>query len=192
MALLTVLEHKVLIGETGIGDDARFTQLIAQASDKFEKQAARKIELQTYANDLYDGSGSKRLHLREWPIDSVTALTISQSGATPIVLNPVVDLAIYKDEGWIEINIDSLIVTIFVKGQQNIDVTYDAGFSPVPDDIKYAISGMVGRMFRRSDNMQGAYANKAFQGGSIVFTPNMFDDFWKDAVKTYKRRFSVL
>ncbi len=192
MALLTVSEHKVLIGEVGIQDDARFTELIAQASNKFEKQVARKIELQTYANDKYDGRGGKRLHLREWPISVVTALTISQSGATPIVLSPVVDLVIYQDEGYIEINIDSLIVTIFVKGQQNIDITYDAGFSPVPDDIKYAISGMVGRMFRRLDNMQGAYNNKAFQGGSVVFTPNMLDDFWKDTVKTYKRRFSVL
>lgn len=190
MGLISLTDYKVLTGEARTGNDTRIQELIDQASNMFETQTGRKIEQATY-NESVDGNGLTRMIINQFPIISVASLSIKESSTLTHVLVIVDDLVIYKPQGWVEINIDSTLVSVFSKGQQNITIQYDAGYVIAPDDIKMAISQLTATGFRRIDRQQGVHTSKAFQGGSVVFRPNDFNDLWKMTVKNYKRRGAV-
>ena len=169
-----VKEYLVGIGEA-IPDDHESTVdfFIRSASDKFENACGRRFSKQTYTAELYfgvDGREStdiapfsgfpvhgKTLSLRQWPVVTVTAVTITEGGVATAITEGTGNanwkrardgrgdwVGLYREDGW---KSDPL----------GIAVTYDAGYVlPGPDvsnrdlpyDLEEAIVAIAGGSYQ--------------------------------------------
>lgn len=119
-------------------DHDQFLRRIVTASSEFVEGAAglnKKVRLRTYTNEKYDGGGNycpgkrKRLYLRNYPIQSVTTLhddIIATFGTDTKFA--AADFDIVTSKSYIQLRDDSTYLSAFNVGQQNIQITYTAGY----------------------------------------------------------------
>ena len=97
-------------------------QAIEVASDMIRSEADRDFIKQTFS-ETYRGNDTQSLTLKNYPVLSVTSLTIDGEGVT------VSDLTILEDEGILEYEDGWFTDT----GYHDINVTYSAGFILTPE-----------------------------------------------------------
>ena len=86
MALTTLSQLKTYLGVTGNDYDAQLTALLAAVEAEAERFCGRTFELTSYSKARFDGSGDTRLLLDNWPVVSVSRVSIgAETGMT--VLN---------------------------------------------------------------------------------------------------------
>jgi hypothetical protein len=177
MALLTLAEYKNYSHITNNNADARLTQIILSAEKYFLNRVKRIIEQDTITDELYDGDNTNELVLKNYPIVSVTELQINDN------IIDVDDYAIYNSEGIIKLK-----NSIFLRGIQNIKITYVAGFSAVPEDIKMAIAEVVSRKYEQFDKKGESFSSEAFLGGSLVMKESDFTDYFNSVLHFYRKK----
>lgn len=123
----------VLSDSLGIGvdatQDAFLRRLAVMASDTFETLIDRKVRARTYTAEQSNGSGTRLLRTKQWPILSVASLYDDiDNDFTSDTLFASTDYEIKKLSGLIEIRWDSQYIGTFRKGNNNVQITYDAGF----------------------------------------------------------------
>ena len=110
-------------------NDVVYQDLINRASRQIESYVKRQLRGRSYT-EYYSGDGtSSELHLRQWPINSVTTLADDidrDFGSTYTFAST--DYVINKYEGRIELLYDSSLGSIFKKGTQNIKAVYNGGY----------------------------------------------------------------
>jgi len=126
--------------------DALLTNLVKRSGALLEKYMGRTILQATYT-EYYDGDGKTKLLLNQWPIISVTELNMDNSRLflTATQIQPS-DYVIWNNVGYLELlkpldylsGIETAYGRFFIHGQQNIKVTYAAGYATVPDDVEQA------------------------------------------------------
>lgn len=131
------MKDALAIGSAVTDNDAILRRIVVASSNYFESAAGvnRRIRQRTYTNEKYDGGGSKvpgerkRLYLDNYPIVSVASLyddpTVAFGSST---LFASTDFDIHKPQGYIELRRDSVYLSRFSNSQQNIKITYDAGY----------------------------------------------------------------
>jgi hypothetical protein len=121
-------------------------------SNMLEYETNRKIVSRTYTNVTQNGNGRMRLNLDFYPIISITALAFRDStGTTVTTVTPATEVVINHAAGQIEV-VPS--VGPFIKGFQNIVLTYTAGFAGTDlEPFKNAVKEMIAVLwFSRGDN----------------------------------------
>ena len=111
----------------GVGDPSKDTQIeqIADAvSALIERKTHRTFVTRTLTNELYDGSGHAVLRVRQWPIVTVTTLTIKRTEDGTAEEIASTDYDVDKPGGRIRLRSSVLPFTALF---QNVDLTYDAG-----------------------------------------------------------------
>lgn len=147
-ALCTLDEVKDFYGMSGSvqEDDDLIEDNINRISKAFANECGvSQFKLATYT-EYYDGPGGKFLFLKHTPVVSVTS--------------------IYEDSGWdwtseyLKTSTDYRIVDnkyivaqgSFISGDQAIKITYRAGFSEIPEDLKLVcIEEVIRRYKHRKD-----------------------------------------
>lgn len=134
MALVT---DEQILDFLGIDDDAEEVEIIKQILNSVEKDVQnyidRTLEVGTY-KEYYDGSGSRNLFLNNKPITVMTKLRIYNDRYRDSYDDvDSEDYLVYEDEGRL------YAFNGFPLGKQNIYVEYNAGYDPIPNDIKFAI-----------------------------------------------------
>ena len=76
MPHLTTLEHLKSHLDAPEGDDALLEALIARVSAAVQQALGREVVEAAYRAERHDGTGSRRLRLRHWPVQEVLRLSI--------------------------------------------------------------------------------------------------------------------
>jgi len=112
--------------------DTLISLLISDYSEKITSFCGRNFEQSTYYETFDIDSGTeKSIKLNYTPVISVVALTDNGS---------LVDTDDYR---WYRNGRVTLVNSYFTKGLQKVEISYVAGFTPVPADIQLATCRLV-------------------------------------------------
>ncbi|SRR6056297_208256 len=149
-----------------------YTTLKAASEDIILDMIDRPIEASDYT-EKYSGMGCDFLVLEHYPINSID------------------DITGYKTDD-IKIQEDGVIVNTaeyFRLGDWNIEITYNAGYETIPDDIQDAVgklgSALLDENKYRGDNKQNK-ASEYDRNGQIEYTESIVSDAVAKVVDNYK------
>jgi uncharacterized phiE125 gp8 family phage protein len=180
MADLTTLSNlRSWLGVTGNSDDVLLTRLVTAASAYVETYISRKILTASYTETV-DGNGGDRQILRNYPIQSVSAVTIS--GAV-IPISTAWNVAGYQND---DIGV-TLIGYTFSRARRNVTVAYTAGFTTVPLDIEQCVLDMCSLRYRERDRI--GFVSKSLAGETVTFMVKDMSDSVRTILNNYRRVF---
>ena len=151
MSLATIDQLKEYLGDASDKDDTLLTRLVSAATDAIENYCGRTFASTVYTNEMYDGTGTQTLQLRNFPIISVTTLkeagSVLTTGTDPNG-SPAPDALIYAEEG-------QLIRPWFywLPYRRWYSVTYTAGYATVPAGIVQACLDLSALMLREKEHI---------------------------------------
>lgn len=200
-AIITLAEAKAQLNLSS-GDVSADTQIeswINESSSIVEDYCGRKIVVQSVSGEILDGDGSRFLYPKYFP---VTQLSTETSPTTSQKLSAL-QYRDTPDSTWtdFEDNINYLFIrsdkpfiesyeTAFPLGIQNIKISYKAGFSTVPSDIKKVVLEMV--QIWRSESIIGenslgkSQTNLNAMGGNMNVSFLDMDKRWKVVLDRYR------
>ncbi len=145
VALVTAANYKTYAGITGTALDAALALLIPQAEVQIRQLCGRNLDdgfTQQTRTELYSGGDSEAIQLREWPVSSVTSVTlVDDQGSTTAYAN----YAASTNQQW-------LPSPCWPMGFNNISVVYVGGWgaatvpTTIPASLQYAVCRIVDRV----------------------------------------------
>ena len=176
---LTVDNIKTFLRITTTDDDNLLAQLLAQAYDRVESECQRTF-LEADYTEYHNGDGTDTVLLDNYPVNSITSLYDDpdrQYGSDTLI--DADDYVIYADSGMVVL--DGLT---FNTGLKNIKITYNAGYSDLPDELIAAIIKLVA-----ADYLEGQGALNAIVGEeALVDKPARLRREARSVIDRYKRR----
>ena len=143
MALFTLAEVKTYLNISDTSEDYYLQTLVDMVDAYVKKYTMRNLEETTYTKELYDGPGTNSLVLRNYPIISVTeVLEMTDEVEVATVSERFND----ADDGYFVLNDREGILyrdIPWTRRRGSIEVTYSAGYSTIPDDLKWACFAIV-------------------------------------------------
>jgi len=143
MALISLSEAKSYLGISDTSED-HYLQLIVNMVDKYvKKYTMRDLEATDYSKELYDGPGTNSLVLRNYPIISVTEVLERTEEVESATVSERVNEG---DDGYYILNAEEGVLyrdVPWTRGRGSIEVTYQAGYEDLPDDLKWACLSIV-------------------------------------------------
>ena len=134
-ALSTLTRLKSYLEISGSNKDFLLTMILISVSQYVEKYCNRKFKRQVFTQEIYSGSGTDKLALKNFPIISGETFTLQRRNTG---LNDAGDWETLDSESYF-INYESGVIssnTKFITGRQNFRVTYTGGFY-LPSDTEY-------------------------------------------------------
>lgn len=155
--------------------------LIVRVTESFEKYCGiKQFKSQTYT-EYYDGNGERELFVNNVPLTSISEINED----TDWVFGS--DTTIGSDEYAI---MDECRITMkseyFTQGIRNFKITYTAGYSTIPNDLKQAAIMEVVRIYKLKDNID--VSQKAGPDGSVT---KLQQGFLPDTVNILKRYLGI-
>lgn len=111
--------------------------LTSQALEIIEKWLCRTFSLDVYT-DTYNGDGTRSLFLRTYPVVEIQEIAITACNTTDIYApetGQVIPDGFTVDFSSGEVQISCGVGNAFTKGFQNIEITYLAGYTSLPQAI---------------------------------------------------------
>jgi len=155
-SLISIAEYKVWAGITGTAQDALLTVLVDAVSMEVRRLCDRNLTNgfeSTSRTERYDGTDETTIQLVEWPVTSITSVTLYTAGGDTEVL----DADTYRvngDSGVLSridpkmgrfpvtafgtVNATFSVQPWFEQGFDNVQVVYTGGYATIPADIKMA------------------------------------------------------
>jgi hypothetical protein len=159
--LTTAAAVQSYLGIPNTQDTSVISTLVTNASDFIQKYCARDFTTTGPYDEWYDGSGNDALFLRNFPVVSVTSVSIN-GVAVPPSTSPTVP-------GWFAGPYQVFYrLGIFCKGRMNVEVNYSGGYASVPAAIAQACIDMVAIKYKRRLNLEKQ--GEAIGQMSITFT----------------------
>lgn len=162
MAIASVAEFKTHLGLTGTTDDAKYQAYLNQAEAIISKHTGL-IFTSAAATEFYLGTGTNALILRRRPVTSISSVYVDDAGyfgfasgafASSTLLTSGTDYALQIETSgssitgilyrigsvWPNVTLSSSgdLVGGPMPGIGNIKITYTAGYSTTPSDLKLA------------------------------------------------------
>jgi len=140
---ITKTEVKAFIGETNTDNDDLIDELIARVEALVENDKCERHLGSSVFTEFYDGDGSEKLLLDNYPIISVTSVHDDDDRVYGVdTLIDADDIVSYDEEGILLYDNGT-----FTVGHKNIKVVYQAGLDPIPNDLKHALIQYVAAQF---------------------------------------------
>lgn len=142
MGYPTLLEVKEYLGidPAHTDDDAYLSMALAAVIESVEEYCQRKFPKVTYSDVIFDMHGAVRLFTKQWPIESITNMTLVNGGIS-IALD-VSKQRVFKGMG-------ELLSPVPLSGDLTIE--YVAGYEPIPQMILFTIMESVKTVFAGKD-----------------------------------------
>lgn len=175
---LTTLDNvKAYLGTQSNADDALLSGMITSYSAYIQQWLNRTIAQTTY-HDTRDGNGSQVLVLGNYPVISVSSVTV---GLTVIPAS-----AGYGQSGYVFDN-KSVILTgySFTRARQNVFITYSAGYATTPSEIERACIELVALRYREKDRI--GHSSKSMASETVSFITKDFPDSVKTILNNYRK-----
>lgn len=169
---------KAYLSVSGSSDDGLLARLVEAASAAMNEYMDRN-PLTTVYTQTFDGSGNTRQVMSFWPITAVTSVSIdgvAKQAATSFSGSG------YKFDDY------SIILNngIFPKGIQNVAITYTAGATVVPPDLKQACIDIASEAYRRRQRV--GETSKSLAQGTTSYNIKDMPDHVKVVLSSYKKR----
>jgi hypothetical protein len=168
---LAAVKEYLQIDSTDTSQNSLLDFLINSASMAIESYCRRKIKDVSYADEEYDGSGTRNLNLRQFPVSSITSIKID---------DVALDISEYKFKK--SSGIVNRLKALWPKEFQNIKVSYTAGYSSVPADIELACKHLV-KFYYKTDV---ADFSTTF-GEGVVMRPEAWPKQVKALLSSYRK-----
>jgi hypothetical protein len=157
-------------------------------------------------DDFYDGSGTQRQPIRNWPIQSVEAVIIEGVTIPQSTSMNVPGWVVDGDKKFISLRggYSATVATFenyryqrgtgsyrggFSSGVQNVEIQYTAGFNGVPDDLEIVARKTAALNYKRRGWIGQKSQAMAAGAGTISFGQWTWeDDKDRDTIEYYKRR----
>jgi len=202
-ALTTVDEVKDFLGIVVADWDELFCMLINSASSFMEKSTDRRLVAWNWdlnktgdrENCWYDGHDFMKLFLRQYPVNSVVAISIS--GDT---IGAAAGDDYYGSTGYAIYNRQGMLYygSGWTSGIQNIRVSYNAGYAagtPEREELRQLAIALVAVVFQKKDKL----AFKSERIGNYAYTKGDLKDAYEiygcpaeDILLRYKRKWGGL
>lgn len=167
-------------------DETKFNNIIAdlikQKTSDIESYCGRVFNVMTYSgedeNTLYNGDGSDRLLLRQYPIISITSIHDDidrQYNASDLLSSD--DYYGENDSGMIVLDGE-----VFTKGKRNIKVLYQAGYKTIPEDLRGACEKLV-----YADLIENTAGVNTAVSDEVIYKPSKLRSAAFRIIDRYKR-----
>ena len=137
-----------------VAETATITMLIDMVDAIIKNYCRWEILAKDYTK-VFDGDGSATLDLRITPINTVAELLVSDTDLTDNVSIASEDGAVY---------FEATDGNTFTSGSRNIQITFNAGHTEVPNDLAYAASWLAAINFNRIASENIGISSEEFQG----------------------------
>ncbi len=171
-ALLTLDEAKEFLEVEGNDEDAEIESLVDAVTFTVEDYTGRKLKSRDYTSELFSGTGTQWLRLREYPVTAVASVdTLSGVGSSGVtwqsesIKNLVILDTVEADRSrgklfWRD--------SAFPLGTVNVRITYTAGFTTLPEQLKRGVRSLLGWYRRQQDRHAVGIGSRSFSGQSEV------------------------
>jgi hypothetical protein len=132
----------------------------------------------------YNGTGGRRLYVKNRPINSLVSCSIVDDGGAVETVNVSTDLTYESEAGAVEFGPDNASsYDIWPRGFQNINLTYNAGYAAIPDDVQEAVILRALVLYAASgSDMNAALGGQTVgEGRKDRITPAVVDGWQKQA-----------
>ena len=146
---------------TTTNDDTLLTRLITAASQFIQTWLDRTIAETSYT-ETRNGLGGTRLFLRNRPVTGVTSLAIDGVNIPASSPPPLGAGYLYDD-----ISI-YLVGHVFRRGQQNVTISYTAGYAATPPEVEQACIELVALRYKERDRI--GQVSKNLAGEVVAFS----------------------
>jgi hypothetical protein len=164
--LTTLANVKEYLSITNTTSDSLLSRLITACSTYAATYCSRTFQLTTY-NESRNGLGGTTLTMKNQPITGVSAVSVN---GVNIVPRPPLGPGSATGYGFgytFDRTRVMLSGTCFYQGQQNVAITYAAGYATTPADLEQAIIDWVGDEFKYKDRI--GKASEGIEGQTIAF-----------------------
>lgn len=141
-------------------DDGLLQALVTRLSLWTCTRIGRDI-IQTNYDTRFNGWGGDRWPTPQYPILSVTSITIGPFNSTPVPLSATTDY-------WFDEDMIYLVGRCFTRGQGNCRIQYTAGYLVVPEDLDQAVAELVAFAYKERDRL-GVTSKNLAAGESINY-----------------------
>lgn len=182
MALASLDDIRNFYGLLGTGkDDDLIEDLLDQVSKTIESFCDRTFDSDTYT-EYFDGKGSAWLHPTYYPITSVTGIwddTEWSWGASTEISDS--EYRVSNDGRFV-----LLKNTYFGDFRENIKITYVAGYTTIPNDLKLACIEETVRRYKRRQEVD--VTGRTMEDGSTTVMAGDMLPQTKDVLKRYRNK----
>jgi len=180
--LTTLDDAKGWLNITSNNSDDLIARLITAATAFLLNYLNRNILQATYTNEFHHGNGSNAMHLNQWPISSITNLTVGQD--TVQASSDGLSNGYVFDDKFIYL-LPATSPAKFYKGIMNVNVSYVAGYATVPFDIQQACLELVGLKFKEKDRI-GIQSQSMNGQQTTSYTPRDLGKDTKAMLQNYR------
>lgn len=168
--------------------DQQQVEFLITAASKFANNfTSRKLAKREYAgvtdDEIYDGTGSIVLYLRQYPVNTITAIyeDTNRVWGTDTEIDSA-SYTFYPNRG--KVVFDSILFT----GRRTVKVKYNAGYAPVdtPEDLAQAIVITVDYWYKRMSDHGWGVTSVGVEDKRIAYqlgVPNQA----KEILKMYRK-----
>lgn len=154
-------------------------QILVQMADgvsEFVESRTGRIYVTRSIVEVRDGNDCSTLYLRKYPVVSVASVTVQRSTLLPVETIPVGAWRVASERGAVWL-LDSMLISIFTRGFQNVTVTYQAGYGAqdavtLPQDIVEAAKEIVKLVWMEFGGNAIASSTMTFGATSITIRPD--------------------
>ena len=178
--LATLADFKIFlnIDSADTSQDTFLTSCLTNAGAIVERYLNRKIEAADY-DEKYDGGGNNFIILNYMPINSISSL---KDGDDTISVD---DYVYYADSGIVKLKSG-----YFEDGIQNVQISYNAGYTTVPDVIEEATLEIAALLYKGSDAGEGRLGKASIsipEGGGTLSFVNKLPDLVLLGLRSYRK-----
>lgn len=161
-ALTTVARLKTFLGVTTVADDTLLESIVNAVTEFVEGYCDRRFKQTTYTDEKYDGTGRANLLLRNWPVDTATAVVVKRRSS------------LLNINDWVTLSSD-----LFIIDYRNGIVTAKSGSDFYLEPQYYSLTYKAGYDF---DNSAGTPTMDTAGLGDLEYA------VWKLCAAAYKNR----
>jgi hypothetical protein len=164
------------------------SQLITAASRAICAYCGRGAFGSESYTDTYDGAGKTWMLLRQWPVQSVSAIVLTRCGASTTITDPTA----FQLEAPIPAGGAQRLTLVspslcFPRGRGNVQITYQAGYPTVPPDVAQACIEAVGEAYQRRNRIGQTSVSSQGQT-TVAFSQSDLNAAAKAMLQPYIRR----
>lgn len=187
-SLLTSLARvKAHAGIAGSSQDALLTDLILGVSQGLQVACGRRIYAQAYTAKMSGNGESPYLILPERCADAAS-LVVSESGVG-LVLGT--DFELHEDAHRL-VRLKAGAPSAWLRGERNVSVAFDAGWSAVPEDLALAATVQVRHEYAQTQpsgaDRLGLTSKILEGGGQANYAEHRWLPMVRDTIARYQRR----
>jgi len=198
--LITLQEARQYMGfPADTAQDTALASIIAAASQAVRSRCSRDFDLRAYT-EIRNGNGRRSIMAMRSPVAASPAPAATENGTTLAVSTgyaPTADVIVdlddglfYRQPGQTQVPGSSVYYPgRWARGVQNVVLTYTAGYSAIPDDLKLVVKELCAMYWKHTDRKEWNIMSRS-DGQRSVNLLDKLPERHRDILDLYTRPFA--